>query len=461
MDAAEAEQLTLRLWPDWLDNRERSKHWQNWALGRQDLPVIPESAPDEYRQIQERAITPWLGLVVQSLVQALFGQGYRSSGADEDSLLWSVWQANRMDAQQVPVYEAAFTTGISYVAVLPTDTPRARARPMVGGDLAVPEWRPYSSAEMTAYYESPHDDYPVFAIAAEPAPTWQQQLGDGRSRWRLSLFDDTDLHTIDMVDGAPVWVESQPHGSRVCPVVGFVNRRTITGRAIGEVEPYVSVASRIDQDVFDRMVVQRFGSWRVRYATGLIVPKDEEERKRFDKMLLVGDLLTSDSTETQFGSLPETRMDGHLRAPIEDVRSLAAVSQVPPTILTGDLTNISAEALAAIESAYNRKVEQRKELFGEAWEKCFDLSGRLLGVEPDETAQMQWRDMESRSMSQTADAFGKFAQMLEIPVEVLWDKIGFLTDQDRARARELRAQGDGFGELLRELSNGQTSPVGT
>lgn len=455
MDAVEAERLVSDLWPELLDARERSRELQRWALGRQELPVVPDTANSEYRSLQERAITPWLSLVVQSVVQALHVEGYRRFDDDEDTVLWSAWQANRMDARQAPVYEAACTTGVAYVAVLPTGTPGERRLPKVRGEMPVPEWRTYSSTEMIGFYEGPHDEWPTFALTGQRAPRWQRE----DDKWFAQLLDGDAVYTLRVQNGKPAFVDAVEHGIGHVPVARFVNRQTISGRAIGEVEPYTAVAARIDQDEFDRMIVQRFGSWRVRYATGMVTPATEEERRAQEMVLQVSSFLTSDSTETQFGSLPETPLDGHLRAPIGDVRALAAVSQTPPTVLTGDLSNISADALAAVEAAFNRKIELRKMSFGESWEQCFDLTARLMGLTVDHAAQVQWRDMESRSLAQTADALGKLAQSLELPVEVLWDKLGFLTDQDRQRARELRAAGGAMDQLLASLTSGLTADV--
>jgi SPP1 Gp6-like portal protein len=463
LEAVDAEQLVTRLWPEWLQNREHSKEWERWALGKQDLPAIPETATHEYKELQKKSVTPWLGLVVESLAQALVVEGYRATGGDDDHRLWQVWQANKMDRKQCGLYEAALTTGISYLAVLKSEMPGHRSVPKLE-DVAVPEWRPYSSAEMSAFYERTYDEWPVYALAAEPAPRWLQQQ-EAQDRWHVTLLDDEAVYVFTMTSNQPVLDDIRPHGAGVCPVVAFVNRQKLTGRAFGEVERYTPVAARIDQDVFDRLVTQRFSSWRVRTATGLVVPEaqgaTEEEKAEAEKKLrirLAQDDVLAAGANVQFGSLPETPLDGHLRAPVEDVRMLAAVSQTPPTHLTGDLSNIAAEALAAFEAAHNRKAEQRKMSFGESHEQAFDLTGRLMKIEVDPAAQVRWRDMESRSMAQTADAFGKLAQMLGVPVEILWDKLPMLTDQDRERARELRAQGDGFGQLLRELQNGQTSP---
>jgi hypothetical protein len=339
------------------------------------------------------------------------------------------------------------------VAVLPGNMPRNRRSSNPGSNM--PEWRQYSSAKMTAFYESPDDDWPLYAISAEPIQRWEEGVQRGETAWRVMMFDESNVYWFDKLrrDDLPTLIDTREHGFSFVPVVRYVNRQTITGRAIGEVEPYVATASRIDQDVFDRLVVQRFGAWRVRTATGLVEPPTEEEQQRQEMALKVSDILVSDSPDTQFGSLPQSEMDGHLAAATNDVRMLASVSQTPPQHLTGDLANISAEALAAIEASYNRKVEQRKQSFGESHEQCFALSAELMGMPVDIQSQVQWRDMESRSLAQTADAMGKLAQMLEIPVEVLWDKVGFLTEQDRQRARELRAEADLLGRALAEFSS--------
>ncbi len=456
LEDPQAEALVAALWPRWRDSREKSKAYQDWALGNQPLPVVPDTATAEFKSLQEKAVTPWLGLLVQSMTQALQVDGYRQKAADEDSQLWSVWQANGMDAKQIGLYEAAFTTGVAYMAILPVDSPGVRSKPAIDGVLPVPEWRPYSSAEMTAFYESPHDEWPAYAIAAERVPDWSQSVTT--SKWRVTLFDEDAVYLFIIEGvGSQTLLESRPHDLGVCPIVDYTNRKTITGRAIGEVEPYLAVASRIDQDVFDRLMVQRYGSWRVRWATGLETPASPDALAKQDLDLKVGDVLTSDNPATAFGSLPETPLEGHLRAPTEDVRMLAAVSQTPPQLLTADLVNVSADALAAIEAGYNRKIAQRKTTFGESHEQSFALSAQIMGLSVDTSAEVQWRDMETRSMAAAADAFGKLATMLEIPVEVLWDKLGFLTEQDIARAKELRATGDSTDALVRELTSGLTS----
>lgn len=435
MDEMTATDQLQNLWPNWLESRERSKEWEKWAQGKQELPAVPETATAEYVALQQKAITPWLGLVVQSLAQALDVEGF--SREDEDDRLWRVWQANQMDRRQQSLYEAAITTGIAYVAVLRTN--------------GNPEWRMHSSATMCAFYEQPDDDYPTYAVSAVPKPAWKKTRG-----WDVVLYDNRNVYLFDQTEtNQPTLKENgiREHGLNVTPVVRYVNRLTVSGRAIGEVEPYTATAARIDQDVFDRLIVQRFGAWRTRTATGLVAPDTEAAQNKQDLQLKVSDILTSTSVDTKFGSLPETQLDGHLRAPIDSIKMLASVTQTPPQLLTSDISNISAEALVAIEASYNRKVEQRKRTFGESHEQSFNLSAQLVGVPVDPMSQVKWRDMESRSLSQTADAYGKLATSLSIPPQVLWDKIPVLTDQDRKKAKQLLEEGDALARLFIETAN--------
>lgn len=467
LEAVEAETRVRRLWPKWQENRDKSLEFQQWALGKQDLPTLPDSSPADYRELQKKAITPWLGLLVRAIGQALDCEGFTRSdtpvtGEPDGPSMWGVWQANRMDSRQIGLYEAVLTTGVAYVAVLPTSAQRV---PSLRLSQGVPEWRTYSSAQMTAFYEHADDEWPRYAIAAEKIDDWQRPTLE--EAWRVVLFDDTHVYRmVQTAQNSPVMEgDPVPHGMSRVPIVAYVNRRTIEGRVIGEIEPYIAAASRIDQDVFDRLMVQRFGAWRTKWATGVNPPPPPPKTGDPDQdaasvaaanraqhmVLKVSDVLVSDSTETKFGTLEQTDLDAHLRAPLDSIRMLASVSQTPPVVFTGDISNISAEALAALDSSYNRKVEQLKRSLGESHEQVFNLSAVLMGIDPDYEAQVRWRDLEARSLSQMADAYGKLHQMLEIPVEILWDKIGLLDQQDVDRAHQLRSEGDALARLFAEF----------
>ena len=174
-------------------------------------------------------------------------------------------------------------------------------------------------------------------------------------------------------------------------------------------------------------------------------------------------LWVADSEGARFGDFAQTELTGHMTAYDSTVRTLAAVAQISPNILTGDLVNLSADALAQMEASTQRKISEYETLFGESWEMSFHLAARAAGnpSAADASAQVRWRDTEARSLASTVDALGKIAQMLQVPVEALWEKIPGVTDQDVTHWKELRASEDVLGALVGDFNRqtAETTPA--
>jgi len=450
LSEADAKDLVAReLLPAFLAERERLDRIDRWYRWSHDEPHSPRQATREYKELAGRAQTPWLGLVVTSVAQALYVEGYRRAREPDNAEPWSWWQANGMDARQVAVHRAALAYGLAYATVLPGEDDTGTAMPVIRG---------VSPRRMMAFYEDPaDDDWPKVALRGDPAKV------DGQHGWKLRLYDETSVYYLKAAGGAMELERVEAHDLGLCPVVRYANMLDLEGRADGEVEPFIPVAARIDQTVFDRLVVQRFASWVVRTIAGMAKPDKPEEAAAEKLRLKVEDILVAEDPDTKFGSLPATQLDGFIKAVEEDIRALAAVTQTPPHHLLGQMANLSAEALAAAEASLSRKVEERKHMFGESHEQVLRLAATVAGDTAgarDVSAQVRWRDMESRSLAQTADALGKLAQMLAVPVEALWERIPGVTQQDVDRWKALAEQGGGLEALMRELADGQTSPAG-
>lgn len=436
--------VTKSLWGEFRAERERLDRIDRWYRWDHDSPHQPRQSTTEYKELSERAQTPWLGLVVTSVAQSLYVEGYRRAEDPTDAEPWKWWQANGMDRRQIAMHRAAIAYGLSYATVLPGVGDFNEAMPVIRG---------VSPRQMIAFYDEPEsDDWPHFALQADPV----------KGGWMLRLWDDTSTYYLSCGStGEQVqWIESRTHGLNVCPVVRFANTLDLEGRADGEVEPFIPLAGRIDQTVFDRLIVQRFGSWVVRTVSGMDKPETEAAAAAERLRLKVEDLLIGEEG-VQFGSLPATPLDGFIAASKADIMALAAVSQTPAHELLGDMVNLSADALAMARASLTAKVEERKHSFGESWEQTLRLASWVMGdvdAARDYSAQVRWKDTEIRSLAQAADALGKLAQMLAVPVEVLWEKIPGWTDQDVARAKALAEQGGGMDALLAALASGQTSP---
>lgn len=457
LTADEATQIVKgRLWPLLRAERERVARIDRWMRWDHDQPHRPRHSTREYKDLSDRAQAPWGYRVVTAATDQLIVDGYRRQRADQDTTAWRWWLENGLPARQGAIHESIVGYGLAYAVVLPGKSWLGDAMPVIRG---------LDPSQMVAVYDDPAwDDWPRYALRAEP-----QMVGD-RMGWRLRLYDDVDVHHLVVSSSGDSfsYVKRETHGVGVCPVVRYTSHLDLRGRASGDVEPVIPVLGRIDQTTFDRLVVQRFASWKVRTVAGMSTPEqlsgesEQDYIERTKLRLKQEDILVADDPDTKFGTLDETPLDGFINAHDADVRALAALSQSPAHELVGQMANLSAEALAAAEASLTRRVKRLQRSIGDGHNRTFMLSARVMNdteAARDVEATVQWADLESRSLAQEADALGKLAQMLQIPVELLWDKVSILTQTDVERAKQLVEQGGGLDALLRELAAGQTSPA--
>lgn len=436
------------LLPKWRSERRKLDRIDRWARWDHDSPHKPRHATAEYKELAARAQAPWGDLIVGSVAQTLYVEGYRRPDSPEDGSGWEIWQANGMDARQLAIHRAVLTYGLAYATCLP-------GKLMTG--KAMPQMRGVSPREMIAVYDDPaNDDWPIYALRVLPV----------RGGFRLTSLDDEAVYTVKVKDlgDAPKAddVEVALHLAGVCPVVRYKNRFDLEGRSAGEIEPFIPVLGKIDQTSFDRLVVQRFASWIVRTIAGMDVPASAaatgESVDQVKMRLKVEDFLTATDKDTKFGSLPATPLEGFIQAHDSDLGVLAAVSQTPAFEMLGTLANLSAESLAAAKASQTAKSDERKHSLGEDHEQlirlgCY-LAGNSDGAE-DFMAEVRWADTSIRSLAQSVDALGKMAQMLSFPAELLWEKVPGFTKQDVDEARDLASSGDGLTQLLDQLANAQ------
>lgn len=421
--------------PGWQEQRRRLDLIDKWHRWEPDAlrDKIPNYATSEHRNLAKISETPFLSLVVTTVAQQLVAEAFRSARSVDTERISEPWLRNRMHSRQRAVYRAALSYGYSYVTAMPGDT---------GAVL-----RGRSPRDLYAVYgDVVEDEYPMYYLLAKGGHKY--------------VVDEEAVYILGDDNGRIDYIEERRHNAGVAPAVRYSNQIDLEGRTPGEVEPYVQVAERINKTTYDRMLVQHFNSWKVRTATGLDMPNDPEERERVKLLLRQGDILTGEDGVT-FGTLDETSPDGLIKATDEDVKILAVVTQTPVHALTGDLVNLSADAIAESRAMADLKVNERKVGFGDSNEQVLRLSAHIEGRREDAadfSIRTDWADLQSRSMNQAADALGKMATMLKIPVELLWDRIPTVTPEIAkawlAYKKENPSAEEQLAAALNEQSNG-------
>lgn len=393
-----------------------------WHTNPEDIH-LPSQASKEHKELRALSEDRWLSLVVTTVAQQLAVEAVRSTrdGADIDSL-WRPWQRNRMKSRQKAIHHAAIGYGYSYACVKPGDT---------GAVI-----RGRSPREVYAVYaDSAVDEYPMHYLDTRNGLVVTDEDAD------YFLHDDHGkLQVIDVV----------PHGVGVPPLIRYSNNIDLEGRLPGEVEPYIPTAKRINKTTYDRMLVQHHESWKIRTATGLDDPGDQEGRDKQKMLLRQGDILTG-GPEVEFGTLDGTSPEGFIRAKEDDVKTLASTSQTPSHALTGDIINLSADAITEARSMLDLKAGERKLAFGDSHAQTLRLAAFIENRSDDAadfSLDIQWADLESRSMNQAADALGKIAAQLGVPPDLLWDRIPSVTAEEAQMWRRHRKENPSDQQML-------------
>ena len=437
-----------------------------WGKGKQSghesgklfVPNRGQRADSEYLDLVDRSYTPWLTLVITAMVQTMFVKGIQIPGqnAGSPAAVQQCWMRNDMPAKQISLYRDQFTHGTAFGVSLPGRDP------LTGSPM--PVLRMVSARRMAAFdMPGQPSDYPMFTIEAD-------RFWDARERgWTVELMDENAVHHIYCKgDGEDrkdwFYLDYVAHDTGVTPVARYYNMIDLDGDAVSEIEPLIPMAKRIDQDVFDRLIVQRFGAWKVRYITGLVKPAEVSDEDHVQTLLKlkVGDFLALEGKDSKVGTIDETQLDGFIAAHDADIRDLSAVSQTPPHHMLGLASNMQPESLAAVNANLVNKSFERKVGTEVSHRRLLRCAAIQMGNQREAEAydmQFTWKDTETRSFQQAAQALGVVATQLGVPVEMLWRRLPDWTEFDSEEAKRIVESG-AFDELVKGLA-GQGLDVGT
>ncbi|MEU5427624.1 phage portal protein [Streptomyces olivoreticuli] len=445
---------------------DRLTRIDDYLHGRHDDPYMPPQADDEYRLLARRSISNWLPLLVGTPAQALYVDGFRpgeagsglTASTETTTVEWTHWQRSRLDARQAAVYRGALAYGHSFTVTERSRTGQVRTKGL-------------SALRTTALYEdAANDDVPHAALTVTAWPS-------GETRGRARLWDARYEYAVtfrSLDDEKAITVSDRRlHHAGECPVTRFAASVDLEGRTLGVIEPMLALQDRINQTIFDLLLAQSYGSTKVRTVSGMAPPVQRDSETGEAVLDAAGNpiplpinhnarrFLFAEDPDVRFGSLDETPLGGFIDSVDMSIRHLAAVSQTPPHHLLGQIANLSAEALLAAETALSRKIAEFRVAFGECWERVFRLAGELAGhtaSADDYQGEVIWRDMESRSLAQAADALGKLREQLGIPARGLWARVPGVTQTELEDWEQKAEESDSVGQLANAITRATPDP---
>lgn len=441
---------------------------------------IPPKANAEYKQVAEQSRFNITQLLIDSVADNLFVDGYRPARSADNAAVWQKWQDNRMDARQSGLWRTSLQYGAAYATVLPADLNGQKSAKMT----------PWSPRRLTALYVDPiNDEWPeYFMTVGHPYVDFSGTLP--RQVTPVAVYDAT--HRYEMpVDSAMVAVpryigrdsydaaglaeisinatgaRSLEHGMGFAPAVKFPESMgDLDEGPMGVVEPMLPAQRRLTQTSFGLGMAELYAAFKQRWVTGLEIQEDEEGNPKEPFDIAVDRLLQAEDVDTKFGEFTETNLDGYLNSRDKTLLYISSVRKMlPHTLVVGNaVSNISAEALAALAAGHGRDVDAHQTCYGESTEQMLRAAGKAAGDKAaweDTSAQVRWRDTTPRSLAQVADALGKLAVQLGIPARGLWERIPGVTDEDLSLWDKLARENDSFAKLEGLMNGGQSRGAGT
>lgn len=398
---------------------------KSYMNGDAPLPEGAEGLREAYRAFQRKARTNVGALIVEAPVKRMAVAGFRVGDAEGlDKVANRIWSANELDTYSGDIHEDMLGLRHGYAIV---GAPDDRGIPAITHEdcrnvityedpvrhntiAALKLFRDDAAAMDYAYLYLPGAVYVAErGVAASPTMTLD-----------ISGFDWNP-------DKAPMrWPRAF---ADVVPVVPFYNK----GRK-GEFEEHTDTIDRINYVVLQRLVIIALQAFHQRAVEGGNLPEVVTDTSGEPVRDANGNTTPIDYNAVfrpgpgSLWLLPEgaklwesqtTDIGSILTAAKDDIRTLAAETETPMSMLLPDSANQSTEGALAAERALVWKVEDRIKRATYGWNKTMSLALRFAGIAADVVdMETLWLSAERQSLAERADAASKL-----IAAQVPWETV--------------------------------------
>jgi hypothetical protein len=305
----------------------------------------------------------WCAVVVDACKDRINLKDITLEEGAESAALTKFWQRAELALESDSVHEAALVAGEAFVIVWPDE-----------------------AGEPDAYYNDPRLAHVVYDTENPRRVAWAcKWWADADQVYHLTLYyPDRIEHYVARKAGLPERasafvqedIEPNPYGE--VPVFHFTTQR----RAIkSDLKPAVPLQDAINKLMADMLVAAEFGALRQRY----IISDSEIAGKLKNApneiwMLPAGD---GKGQGTQVGQFEASDLANYISAAENLATTLAAITSTPKHVFFGADSQLSGEALIAMEAPLVRKAQDRIDRFTPVWQKVAAFALKIAGETVD------------------------------------------------------------------------------
>lgn len=441
------------------DRQERYDLLEDYMLGNHPLPNGDVRFVKALRELQTKARTNYVALVVKAVTGRMRVKGFRFGPEGQaDAEAMRIWNGSNMDVQSPLALNTAAVFGLCYGLVAPPTAPGKEPKITIEDPrMSVVErdpldfsrslaglrmWRDSENKIMVACLYLPDVTHVFYAPdtrfvteSKEARITADLETRPQASRFTLISSEPNVLGEVALYEGN--WQ----------PAFGPLGR--------AEFEDVLDIQDRINYQVLTRLVISKSQAFRQRWATGLEgkAGKDGHKVPPFDPG---ADMLwVSASEDTKFGDFSQADIRQALEAVRDDVGDMAAISQTPASYLMNRMVNVSGSAIVGDQGPLVQKIHMREAAIGWFYEQLIKTAFAYKGDAraSDVEATTLWVDPEIRSHAEIADAMGKLVTA-GVPLELAMERGGFTPDQIAFAVKKAEEKARKEEELAVRVANG-------
>ena len=347
--------------------------------GDQPLRYTAKRLQEAFQQVDVKFEQNWCAVVINAVMDRMELYGWNVADDRLDNILSEVWAESCLALESNEVHESALVCGESF---------------LIGWqDEGQPLEFYYNDPRMcTVFYDDDHPRIKTFA-----AKWWDSDDG---CRMVLYYPDRVEkylarAHTMAELSaqsgaGAFSLDESVPNPYGIIPVFHF--RNSLRG-VKSDLKNVIRLQDAINKLLCDMMVTAEFNAFPARY-----VISNAEIQTLKNAPNQVWDLPAGlgEGQGTQVGTLEAANLENYSKQINDLASSIGVITSTPKHYFERTGAQVSGEALMTMEAPLVKKVEQKRELFGDTWQEVavFALAVNGISVKKSDV-QPQWGNAES------------------------------------------------------------------
>ncbi|MFF9690238.1 hypothetical protein [Streptomyces sp. NPDC014623] len=401
--------------------------WWRYYRGRPPLPELPKNAQQAFLDFQRKARTNVCQLIANASVHRLTALGVTGPDGEPDTRASLWWQKNRLDSRQKLVWRVAMSQSVGYMLVgeHPTRTEEnGRPSPLVTAEHpreCIVEYDPETGEPLVGLkaYHSDIDGYGYAVVFFDdtrfPYKTKERcgrRLPWGPDSWVPVGGDQGEQHDLGMLQ-----------------LVEFARMPDLGEDPEPEFAGVTDIQDRLNLGVLNRMATSRNAGFPQKWIKGHKFAKKVDPTTGLltvDQPFVPGPsaIWVSEGEKAEFGQLAAADLSGFLKEHESDVRDALILSHTPAYYYAGQLVNISADTIGALDILHVAKMREHISAFGEGLETVMALCAAQAGVPEDYTeAEVRWANPAHASLAVRADAATKF-KSIGYPLDVIAEEMG-------------------------------------